>query len=116
MVSLVSNPVDHQANKHIRISCHYSRELAEQGVIAPQRVATENNVADIFTKALGGVAFKALVAFLVRPVVAAQQKEPSVPGGVAETKQKSVVADQQGSATRGGGVGHRPGCSSQLTY
>ena len=65
VISLVQNPVDHQANKHIRVNCHYAREMAMHGHIAPQRVATENNLADMFTKALGGVAFKAVVGNFV---------------------------------------------------
>ena len=66
VISLVQNPVDHQANKHIRISCHYAREMAGLGVTAPQRVSTENNLADIFTKALGGVTFRAMVGNCVK--------------------------------------------------
>lgn len=68
VISLVFNPVDHQSNKHVRLSCHYARELAELQLIAPQRVATEQNLADIFTKSLGGVAFKSLVASFVSSV------------------------------------------------
>ena len=52
VVSMVLNPVSHQANKHIRISCHYTRELTANKVIAPQRISTEENLADAFTKAL----------------------------------------------------------------
>ena len=66
VISLVFNPVDHQSNKHVRLSCHYARELTQLQVIAPQRVATEHNLADIFTKSLGGVAFKTLVASFVK--------------------------------------------------
>jgi hypothetical protein len=66
VISLVFNPVDHQSNKHIRISCHFARELTDLQVIAPQRVATDKNLADIFTKPLGGVAFKAMVSSLVK--------------------------------------------------
>jgi histone deacetylase 1/2 len=75
VISLVFNPVDHAANKHIRVGCHYARELAEEGVIAPQRVSTDLNLADIFTKALPGPAFKLLVdkyvkeQLLIKPVV-----------------------------------------------
>ena len=58
VVSMVFNPVDHQSNKHIRISCHYARELTQEQLIAPQRVPTDKNLADIFTKPLGGAAFK----------------------------------------------------------
>jgi hypothetical protein len=67
IVSMVFNPVEHQSNKHLRVSLHYARELAEEKVIVPQRVTTEDNLADIFTKPLGGVAFKAVVAHYVAP-------------------------------------------------
>lgn len=52
VVSLVFNPVDHQANKHIKLSCHYARELTERKTIIPVKVASEENLADLFTKAL----------------------------------------------------------------
>lgn len=65
VISLVFNPVDHQSNKHIRISCHFARELTDLQVIAPQRVSTDKNLADIFTKALGGVAVKILLPHYV---------------------------------------------------
>jgi hypothetical protein len=60
VVSLVFNPVDHQSNKHVRIACHYVRELVDEKVIAPQRVATQDNLADLLTKPLGAPAFKAM--------------------------------------------------------
>ena len=66
VISLVQNPVDHQANKHIRVSCHYAREMVSLGVTAPQRVSTESNLADIFTKPLGGVTFRAVVGHYVK--------------------------------------------------
>ena len=72
---MVFNPVEHQSNKHIRISCHYARELAEEKVIVPQRVTTEDNLADIFTKPLGGVAFKAVVGHYVSNVTPADAKQ-----------------------------------------
>ena len=78
---MVFNPVEHQSNKHIRISCHYARELAEEKVIAPQRVATEDNLADLLTKPLGGVAFKALVDRFVSST-GTNAKVASVRGGV----------------------------------
>ena len=40
IVSMVFNPVDHQSNKHIRVSCHFARELTEEKVIAPQPTRT----------------------------------------------------------------------------
>ena len=65
VVSLVLNPVDHQANKHIRVTCHYARELTEGGVIAPQRVPTDQNLADLLTKPVTGGVFKMLVDHFV---------------------------------------------------
>ena len=58
VIALVFNPVDHQANKHIRVADHYARELTKEGVIAPHRVASALNRADMFTKPLQGAAFK----------------------------------------------------------
>ena len=40
VIALVFNPVDHQANKHIRVADHYARELTKEGTIAPHRVAS----------------------------------------------------------------------------
>ena len=65
VISMVYNPVDHQANKHVRVGCHYSRELAERKVIIPQRVPSETNIADLFTKPLGNTAFNKLSALVV---------------------------------------------------
>jgi histone deacetylase 1/2 len=78
VISLVFNPVDHQSNKHIRISCHFARELTDLNVIAPQRVATDKNLADHFTKPLGVAAFK----LLVNSYVQSSNVESSVRGGV----------------------------------
>ena len=65
VVSLVFNPVDHQANKHIRLMYHYARELKDSGVIAPQRVPSDKNVADLLTKPVTGGVFKALMDYYV---------------------------------------------------
>ena len=65
MISLVLNPVDHAANKHIRVYCHFSPFFASWLIVAPQRVASEDNVADVLTKALGPTQFKKLMTRLV---------------------------------------------------
>ena len=65
VVSMVFNPVDHQSNKHVKIAHHYSRELTELRVIAPQRLPSADNVADAFTKPLAAPAFHAVVPKLV---------------------------------------------------
>ena len=59
---MVFNPVDHQSNKHVRINCHYTRELTANKIIAPLRVSTEANLADVFTKALAAPTFKRLTS------------------------------------------------------
>jgi hypothetical protein len=60
VVSMLFNPVDHAANKHVKIACHYSRELVTSRTIIPQRVASETNLADLFTKSLSTSIFKKL--------------------------------------------------------
>ena len=60
VISIVQNPVDHAANKHIRVNYHFARELAQLQIIAPQRVPSEGNVADLLTKALSPNIFEKL--------------------------------------------------------
>jgi hypothetical protein len=65
VISMVLNPIDHKANKHIRISCHYTRELTCNRIIAPQRIDTKENLADVFTKALTGPLFDKFASMLL---------------------------------------------------
>ena len=60
VISLVQNPVDHAANKHIRVNYHFARELAQLQVIAPQRVPSAINLADLLTKGLGASRYEKL--------------------------------------------------------
>ena len=69
VVSLVFNPVDHQANKHVKLASHYARELTEQKLILPMKVSTDDNIADMFTKPLSIAAFKKIANQLVKPRV-----------------------------------------------
>lgn len=74
VVSLVYNPVEHQSNKHVKLSCHYSRELTEQKIIFPRRIASEDNLADLFTKSLPVPTFKKLASHLVQPCLSQSER------------------------------------------
>ena len=60
----------------------FARELTDLQVIAPQRVPTEDNLADFFTKSLGGPLFKTMVVSFVKPAVVS-----SVRGEVLDASQ-----------------------------
>jgi hypothetical protein len=51
-ISLAKDNKFHARTKHIDIRYHYIRECVEAGLITPHQVPTEDNVANVFTKAL----------------------------------------------------------------
>ena len=51
-IALVRNPEFHARTKHIDVSAHYIRELAEDQTIALEYIKTEHMLADILTKLL----------------------------------------------------------------
>nr|ADE10067.1 rve [Tremella fuciformis] len=51
-ILLSKNPVQHDRSKHIDIRYHFIREKVEHGDITLNHVATEHNLADLFTKSL----------------------------------------------------------------
>jgi hypothetical protein len=52
-IQLARNPVFHARTKHIEVHYHYVRERVLAGDIDLVYVSTEEQIADIFTKALG---------------------------------------------------------------
>lgn len=56
-VTLSKNPVFHERSKHIDVRYHYIRECVDEGRIIIDYTATEEQLADILTKALGRVRF-----------------------------------------------------------
>jgi hypothetical protein len=51
-ISLARNPEHHARTKHIDVKYHLTREHLQRGTIALHHVPTQNNTADVFTKAL----------------------------------------------------------------
>jgi hypothetical protein len=52
-ILLANNPVYHARTKHIQVQYHFIKEKVLTKEIDLIRVSTKNQVADIFTKALG---------------------------------------------------------------
>jgi hypothetical protein len=57
-INISKNPIQHSRTKHIDICHHFIRDLVEDKVVNLEHVATEEQVADIFTKALDANQFK----------------------------------------------------------
>jgi len=51
-INLAKNPVNHQRSKHIDIRYHFIRDEVEKGNVNLFYVPTQQNPADIFTKAV----------------------------------------------------------------
>jgi hypothetical protein len=61
-IALAKNPVFHDRSKHIDVRYHYIRECVERGRIVISYIATEVQLGDALTKALGRVHFQELRA------------------------------------------------------
>ncbi|GJW80547.1 putative RNA-directed DNA polymerase [Tanacetum coccineum] len=60
-IQIAANPVMHEKTKHFDIDVHLVREKVASGLIKTKKVNSKDQVADIFTKALGSVQHGALV-------------------------------------------------------
>ncbi|GJZ94280.1 retrovirus-related pol polyprotein from transposon TNT 1-94 [Tanacetum coccineum] len=63
-IALSCNPVQHSRTKHIDIRYHFIKEKVEKGIVELFFVGTENQLADLFTKALPEDRLKYLVGRL----------------------------------------------------
>ena len=50
-IHIASNSVFHERTKHIEVDCHKVRQAVEQNIILPCYTRSEDQLADIFTKA-----------------------------------------------------------------
>jgi len=57
-VNMAKNSVQHKRTKHIDIRYHFLRDNVEKGLIVMTFCKTEDQIADIFTKALGREPFQ----------------------------------------------------------
>ena len=64
-IDMLNGKSRHTASKHINPKFHYGRDMVTHGVVVPVHVATEEQIADLFTKALGHTVFNPLQSKLL---------------------------------------------------
>ena len=68
VIKLAQNPITHSRSKHIDIRHHFIGDLVERRIIKLQYLPTEDNIADILTKALASSNFNQFRCGLFRTV------------------------------------------------
>jgi hypothetical protein len=57
---LAKNPIFHKRSKHIDVRAHFVRELAEEGKLIIEHIASKDQVADLLTKPIPSTQFRRL--------------------------------------------------------
>lgn len=70
-IALMKNPVHHDRSKHIDMRFHYIRECIENGMIVVEPVSSNNQRADVLTKAMPNMKFA-----VMRKCLGVQDLEP----------------------------------------
>ncbi|GJR24425.1 ribonuclease H-like domain-containing protein [Tanacetum coccineum] len=60
-IQIAANPIMHEKTKHFHIDVHLVREKVASGLIKTVKVDSKDQVADVFTKALGSVQHNGLM-------------------------------------------------------
>ena len=61
-ICIIKNPVQHSKTKHIEITHHFIRDCNEKKLVQVVKIHTDNNFADLLTKAFDVGRFQYLVA------------------------------------------------------
>ena len=63
-ISISENPVQHDRTKHVKVDQHFIKEKIEEGIIELPFVRSEEQLADILTKAVSGGVFEIILGKL----------------------------------------------------